>query len=159
VTVTPVVEVDGTANGGFIEEAPKPTMVAISTTIRMGVPIFAHKGKPFIRPEDVFLGLLGVDDDDGIIGYTAWVTGYPMTVGAIHALPGSLRPFPNVLHGLPETAEASWCCRKDAACHYVAYVVGPNGEVVSVDDQAQAEHPPTGPMLPPGQHVQSDNNN
>ena len=88
----------------------------------------------------------------------AWVTGYPMTVGAIHALSGSPRPFPDVLRGLPATTAVAWCWRRVGRYSFVAYVVGPHSEIVDVDDQAQAEHPPTGPMLPPGQHFQTDDN-
>ena len=89
----------------------------------------------------------------------SWSTGYPMTVGAIHALPGSPPPFPNVLRVLPKTTYVAWCWRQVTRYHYVAYVVGPQADVVSVDDQAQAEQAPTGPMLPPGQHFQTDDNN
>jgi hypothetical protein len=78
----------------------------------------------------------------------------PTTVGAIHAIPGPVKPtigaYSNVLSGLPATAFAAWCWRQPAPGTYVEYIVGPNGEVVdNLAESNDSAHPPRpGPMLP-----------
>jgi hypothetical protein len=82
-----------------------------------------------------------------------FVSAEATTVGAIHAIPGPVKPIPhafsNVLRGLPDGAFAAWCWRQPTPHHYVSYAVGPQGEVQHDLGRSDGEPPPSpGPLLP-----------
>jgi hypothetical protein len=51
------------------------------------------------------------------------------------------RPWSNVLRDLPPEAFAAWCWRRSSPDHYVAYVVGPHGEMVALNMSTEGTPP------------------
>ena len=68
-----------------------------------------------------------------------------------------MHPWAAVLHDQPSSAFAAWCWRKIGAYHYVAYVVGPHGDVIQVNNlDFTGKSAPCGAEYGPGNYHQTD---